>query len=165
MVVFRCTQRVLRRFRLQPSDTDGVSSGVLGDWYANLFNVGPYGYVLCQSERTLLPVILPARNESFPAEFGSTLAKVLHTLGVPAETVTQEAGAAHEIRIARTRSRHVLGAMNDFALHAQVYLSHARSDDPALEACLKLAEMPSKPIGYDSPGRLVLSLFRSPGVH
>ena len=55
--------------------------------------------------------------------------------------------------------------MNDFALHAQVYLSHARSDDPALEACLKLAEMPSKPIGYDSPGRLVMSLFRSPGVH
>ena len=165
MVVFRCTQRVLRRFRLQPSDTDVVSSGVLGDWYANLLDVGPYRYVLCQSERTLLPVILPARNESFPAEFGSTLAKVLHTLGVPAEAVTQEAGAAHEIRIARTRSRHVLGAMNDFALHAQVYLTHARSDDPALEACLKLAEMPSKPIGYDSPGRLVLSLFRSPGVH
>ena len=138
MVVFRCTQRVLRRFRLQPSDADVVSSGVLGDWYANLLNFGSQRYVLCQSERTLLPVILPARNESFPAEFSSTLQKVLRMLGVPREAVDQEASAANEIQIARTRSRQVLGAMNDFAFNAQVYLSHARSYDRALEACLRL---------------------------
>ena len=36
MVVFRCTQRVLRRFQLQTSDTPVASSGVSGDWYANL---------------------------------------------------------------------------------------------------------------------------------
>ena len=55
--------------------------------------------------------------------------------------------------------------MNDFAFNAQVYLSGAQDDDPALEACLILSEMPSKPIGYDSPGRLALSLFETPGLN
>lgn len=162
MVVFRCTQRVLRRFQLQTSDTPVASSGVLGDWYANLLNCGTQRYVLCQSERTLLPVILPARNESFPAQFGLSLQRVPDALGVPSRSVGPEISAANEIQIARTRSRHVLGTMNDFAFNAQVYLAHALSDDPALEAALKLAEMPSKPIGYDSPGSLALSLFHLP---
>ena len=165
MLVFRCTQRVVRRFRLKPSDTDVVSSGALGDWYANLLNFGPRRYVLCQSERTLLPVILPARNDLFPEAFGPTLEKVLQALGIPREAVDREVAAAGEVRIARTRSRQVLGAMNDFAYNAQVYLSYARGEDPALEVCLKLAEMPSKPIGYESPERLTLSLFRSPGLN
>ena len=69
MLVLRCTQRVLRRFQLKPIDSELVSSGVLGDWYANLLNLGSRRYVLCQSERALLPVIVPARNDSFPAEF------------------------------------------------------------------------------------------------
>ena len=139
-----------------------ASSGVLGDWYANLLNCGTQRYVLCQSERTLLPVILPARNESFPAQFGLSLQRVPDALGVPSRSVGPEISAANEIQIARTRSRHVLGTMNDCAFNAQVYLAHALSDDPALEAALKLAEMPSKPIGYDSPGSLALSLFHLP---
>ena len=154
MLVFRRTQRVLKRFRLTPIDPESASTGVLGDWYANLLNVGRQRYVLCQSERALLPVILPARNEAFPATFGRALRRVLLALGIPREAVAREVEAADEVHIARTRSRQVLGAMNDFAFIAELHLLHARHDDPALEACLKLAEMPSKPIGYDSPGRL-----------
>ena len=165
MLVLRCTQRVLRRFQLKPIDSERVSSGVLGDWYANLLNIGSRRFVLCQSERALLPVIVLARNDSFPAEFGPALLKVLRALGIPDELVAQEVAAAGEVQIARTRSRQVLGTMNDFAFNAQVYLSHAHTHDPVLEACLKLAEMPSKPIGYDSPRRLTISLFRSPGVN
>ncbi len=165
MLVFRCTQRVVRRFHLNPTDAEVVSSGMLGDWYANLLNFGPRRYVLCQSERTLLPVILPARNVLFPAGFGPTLGKILRALGVPHESVDREVAAAGEVKIARTRSRQVLGTMNDFAYNAQVYLSYAQGDDPALEVCLKLAEMPSKPIRYDSPGRLALSLFRLPDLN
>jgi hypothetical protein len=110
-------------------------------------------------------VIVPARNDSFPDEFGPTLLKVLRALGIPDESIAQEVSAAGEVQIARTHSRQVLGTMNDFAFNAQVYLSHAHTHDSVLEACLKLAEMPSKPIGYDSPGRLAISLFRSPGVN
>lgn len=63
------------------------------------------------------------------------------------------------------RSRQLLGMMNDVAYNGQVYLSYAESDDPVLEACLKLCEMPSKPIDYESPGRLAKSLFEAPGLN
>ena len=165
MTVVRCTQRVLKRFGLTAVDPPTASTGVLGDWYANLLNVGPARLVLCQSARSLLPVILPARNAAFPQKFGEALGRVLVALGVPAELVTREIAATQEIQVARTRSRQVLGAMNDFAFTACVYLEHARTEDPILETSLKLAEMPSRPIGMESPDRLTVSLFRSPRVN
>ena len=54
--------------------------------------------------------------------------------------------------------------MNDFAYSAQIYMSYARSADPTLDVCLKLAEMPSKPIGYEAPGKVATSLLRSSGL-
>ena len=36
LTVFRCTQRVLRRFKLTAIEPETASTGVLGDWYANL---------------------------------------------------------------------------------------------------------------------------------
>ena len=150
MTVFRCTQRVLRRFKLTAIEPESASTRVLGDWYANLLNIAPTRLVLCQSERSLLPVILPARNKDFPAEFGSALRRVLQALVIPVQLVNAEVSATKDVQFAKTRSRQVLGVMNDFACGAQ-YLAHSPSEDPVLETCLKLAETPSRPIGMDSP--------------
>ena len=165
MTVFRCTQRVLRRFKLTAIEPETTSTGVLGDWYANLLNFGPTRLVLCQSERSLLPVILPARNKSFPSEFGSALSRVLLALGIPVQQVNAEVLATRDIQFARTRSRQVLGVMNDYALSAHYFLARAGSDDPVLETCLKLAKTPTGPIGMDSPDRLTVSLFSSPHIN
>ena len=115
MTVFRCTQRVLRRFKLTAIEPETASTGVLGDLYANLLNFGPTRLVLCQSERSLLPVILPARNRDFPAEFGSALSRILLALGIPVQQVHAEVEATRDIQFAKTRSRQVLGVMNDCA--------------------------------------------------
>ena len=165
MTVFRCTQRVLRRFKLTAIEPETASTGVLGDLYANLLNFGPTRLVLCQSERSLLPVILPARNRDFPAEFGSALSRILLALGIPVQQVHAEVEATRDIQFAKTRSRQVLGVMNDCAFSAQVCLAHARSDDPILETCLRLADTPTGPIGMDSPDRLTVSLFSSPHIN
>jgi len=53
MLVFRCTHRVVKRFKLPIIDDAPASSGTLGDWYANLLNIGRSRLVLCQSERSL----------------------------------------------------------------------------------------------------------------
>ena len=165
MTVFRCTQRVLRRFKLTAIEPETASTGVLGDWYANLLNIGPTRLVLCVSERSLLPVILRARNEAFPAEFGNALRGVLVALGIPGQLVNAEVEATRDIQFAKTRSRQVLGVMNDFAFTAHYYRAHSRSEAPILETCLKLAETPSRPIGMDSPDRLTVSLFSSPHIN
>ena len=165
MTVFRCTQRVIKRFKLTPTEPETPSTGVLGDWYANLLNIGSIRLVLCQSERTLLPVILPARNADFPHKFGHALSKVLLALGIPEERVNAEVQATQDIQFAKTRSRQVLGVMNDFAFSAPVCLAHAWSNDPILEAFLKLADTPTGPIGMDSPSQLTVALFQMPAVN
>ncbi len=159
MLVFRCTHRVVKRFKLLIIDNAPTSSGTLGDWYANLLNIGRSRLVLCQSERSLLPVILPARNAAFPAAFGAALGAMLGELGVRHDLIEREVAAANDIVFSRPRSRKVLGAMNDFACNFEVYLAGAGGNDPALKACLRLAEMSSKPIGFESPNRFTRSLF------
>jgi len=158
MVLFRCTQRVLKRFRIEPLDQPPRSSGLLGDWYVNLLNAGPARFVLCLNERTLLPVILPARKSEFPAAFPATLQLILAALGIAPEPIEAEVEAVQEVVFGRTESRVVLGALNDFAFNARFYLA----TEPRLtttETALRLAEMPSKPIGYSSPDRAVQALF------
>lgn len=155
MITFRCTARTLKRFRLEPDDSPPEPSGVLGDWYVNLLNVGTQRLVLCVSERTLLPVILPARNSEFPGNFPAYLHIVLYESGVLAPLATREALGAFECVIARTDNRRVLGVMNDFTNMAKYY---PHFEDP-LETSLRLSKAPSKPIDYDSPAERTRELF------
>jgi hypothetical protein len=157
MITFRCTKRVIERFRLQPDDDPPASTGVLGDWYANLLNVGSQRFVLCASERTLLPVILPARKVSFPGSFGGFLRPVLEHLDIPEVLIVAELAAAEEVAFGQTRSRQVLGVMNDFAFMAQHVLGERGRS--VWEATLLLARTPSKPLGYDHPDRVAKALF------
>jgi len=165
MLVFRCTQRVITRFGLVPSETSPASSGLLGDWYANLLNVGRSRFVLCVSERTLLPVLMPARNDLFPSAFPSFLQPVLESLSLDSMRIEYELTLASEVTFARSRSRRVLGVMNDFAFHAGYLLSEAAPRLGPVEAALDLARMPSKPIGYDTPERVVRALFKGSSAH
>lgn len=45
MLVIRCTKQTVQRFKLTISDEPAASTGVLGDWYANLLNVGTSRWV------------------------------------------------------------------------------------------------------------------------
>lgn len=59
---FRCTQKLLDRLHVTPTLAPDPSDSVLGDWYANLIRVGRTQLVLAVSERTLLPVVLEAKD-------------------------------------------------------------------------------------------------------
>ena len=165
MVVLRCTQRVAKRFGLSLSDDAPSSGGLLGDWYANLLNVGHARFVLCLSARALLPVLLPARQSEFPGRFPDHLIRVLTQLGIRHDRIACEADLARTVLFARTRSRQVLGVMNDMSATAAVLL---QDDYPyeglsLLDTSLKLAETPVKPIDHDSPARVTQSLFAAAG--
>ena len=158
MVRLRCTQRVLDRFGLKPSPGAASSTTLLGDWYANLLNVGRARWVLCVSERSLLPVIVPARKADFPSTLPTTLRAVLVGLGVSLSAIDREAREMEPIEVDTTRSRRVLGVMNDFAMLAEIWLREGVSP---LNVAHKVAEMPSKPLDYDSPERVTQRLFAS----
>ena len=162
MYTLRCTKCALGRFRLQPHEGEARESDtVLGDWYADLLNVGRKRWVFCLSEHSLLPVVVPARRDEFPAGLPAAVAESLARLGVDEDARANELGAMMRHSIGRTRSRSVLGVLTDLAFAAEIGLRDGMSP---VELSLWLARTPIKPIGYGSPDELTVELFAACGV-
>jgi hypothetical protein len=152
----RATVKLLKRMKATPDPSPPPSTGRLGDWYANLLVVRPAHLVLCVSERTLLPVLVPARDISgLPERLALAVGDMLRAIGVPELEVLRELRHMVEWRIAKTAGRQVLGSMNDFAWMAEV---DPRETMSLLDRALLLAECPCTPI-KDNPCRATLGLF------
>jgi hypothetical protein len=122
-----------------------------------LLVVRPAHLVLCASERTLLPVLVPAKDiASLPTRLALAVGDMLRAIGVPEVEVRRELRHMVEWRIAKTASRRVLGSMNDFAWMAEV---DPRETMSLLDRALLLAESPCKPIGMQDPRRATVALF------
>lgn len=158
MIVFRCTQRLAKRLKVSLADNAFPSSGALGDWYSGPLNVGRSRYILCLSERTLLPVILPARKSEFPGRFADYLETVLRDLGNSGPRVDAELRAATGAVFAKTQSRSLVSTFNDFTFCAEPHLD---AGDSPLEASLRLSEMSSKAIGYGFPADVTREVLGS----
>jgi len=115
MLVLRCTRKLLRRLRETPVDIAPRSTTTLGDWYANVLFVHRQPIILAVSARTLLPVLVPARDSpSLGPRFAAALAEILVALGVPAHQIREEQRQMAPVVFAATSSRQILGTMNDF---------------------------------------------------
>jgi hypothetical protein len=163
VVVFRCTQKLLRRLEHEPA-RDGEaqrSSARLGDWYANVVVVQRQHLVLGVSGVTLLPVLVPAAPyKTMIARFAEGAGQVLRALKVEETKVLAEERAMHDCVVAPTNDRRVLGSMNDFIRMLDAYL-----DERSLtEVALRLAEAPCSPIGMKSPHNATLELFATPAL-
>jgi Uma2 family endonuclease len=68
MVILRCTRELLARVTRAPAEPAATSTTRLGDWYVALVRLGRRQYLLAISERTRLPVVVPARDARGMAE-------------------------------------------------------------------------------------------------
>jgi hypothetical protein len=139
---------------------DGARSTTkLGDWYATVLFWKPQ-LALFVNETTLLPVLVPlAPAATVLDRFPEDLANLLRALEVDRAFVDPELTAMRESRLAKTQSRSVLGAMNEFVRMAGYY----REDTPdfgLVELSLWLAEVPCGPLRsrHGSPDRELLAL-------
>jgi hypothetical protein len=157
MVTIRCTQKLLRRLR--PSSDTPASTTVLGDWYANVLFSRPQ-LVVCVSERTLLPVVLHAKElQTLVPRLSVAVGEVLLRLGVSPKLAQKEQDEMRTFAYGRTQNRRVLGSLNDFMSMLPHYLN-ARPEATLLEHSLHLAQTPCTPIGHSSPDRVTLELFQ-----
>ena len=62
MVSLRCTAKLLERLGISKPGEPPEPTAALGDWCANIIFTPQGHYVLCVSERSLLPVMLSARD-------------------------------------------------------------------------------------------------------
>ena len=163
MVNIRCTQKLLRR--LPVAADPAASTTVLGDWYVNILFSRPQQLVLCVSERSLLPVVLPAKEASTLAfRLAVAAGEILQRLGIAPTLVERELAEMHNFAYGPTRNRRVLGTVNDFMFMLSWRLQDW-SGQSLLEHSLHLAQSPCKPIGYGSPDVVTVALFQSARAH
>ena len=132
----------------------------LGDWYGNLFSVGRQQWAMFTSERSLLSVVMLAKEmQPLPESLANGLRGLLCALEVPEALIDEETARMQACVITTTASRSVLGSMNDFAFAAKLYLSESQPLS-LIEIQLRLAEVPMKPLGYRFPREVALDLLR-----
>lgn len=162
MVTLRCTQKLLRR--LDVTDRPAAPTTVLGDWYANILFSRPHQLVLCVSERSLLPVVLLAKQtQSLASRLAFAAGLILEKLGVAPSLIERELFEMRSFAYDRTQNRRVLGSLNDLMFQLSWYMHHSPAKS-LLEHSLHLAETPCSPIGMGSPDRVTVELFQSARV-
>jgi hypothetical protein len=155
----RCTSRLIKRLGPSLSTSSIEPTTRLGDWYANLIHVGRLQLVLGVSERTLLPVVVPAAPISaLVPRLRVGLAQVLGALRIPKEDIAMEDAAMESVAYGKTANRQVTGIMVDFARTLEFHVD----DTPSLlHLSLRLAETPCSPLFETtvSPDATTVALF------
>jgi hypothetical protein len=142
MVVVRCTRQLLMRLKYPDEDTSAESTTRLGGWYGTLIRCGRRHVLLFISERSRLPVLLRARDaDRLALAFPKAVSETLIGIGVPTAAIEQERSLMSPITIGPTRSRSLLGSLNEFAFLARADLVTRR--DRTLDAVAReLAQVP-----------------------
>ena len=159
MFAVRCTRKLLGRGSPKNLVTPVPPTTILGDWYANIIFTRPEQLIVCVSERTLLPVIVAAKDvKRLPERVATAAETILTAIGVPKEDVEAELAEMHAGYLAPTTNRRVLGSLNDFVFHFE----HGAGSVPELnmlERTLRLAKMPCGALAYAFPSEATLAAF------
>jgi hypothetical protein len=159
MYTLRCTAKLLKRLSHDGSGPDVEPTTALGDWYANVLNVGHSRFVLLTSERSLLSLVVPAKDLRLLAErLANALSALLKSAQADEALIASELREMEDHRIGKTRSKVVLGSMNDMAINVRTYLQ-LHPDWSLLEVEENLAIMPCGPIGMKGPGEFAARLL------
>lgn len=158
MVVLRCTTRLLSQLKSPPIAKPPKSTTRLGDWYAHLLILRPARLIICVSERTLLPVIIPAKEISkFPERLTAAVGDALRQMGIADQLVDSELEQMTSPVLSKTESRRVLGSLNDFVRLMEAFVG---SGMPLSEISKQLSQAPCSPLGMESPDRATPLLFK-----
>ena len=144
MVTLRATKKVLRHLP-KPSETAAPSDTALGDWYANRTVVDRTPLLILISARSLLPMVIRARDvRSLPERLPELVRSRLRRLdGVSARQADAEAAAMFPVAVGKTTDRSVLGVLVDSTRSVPFYVGPGSIDDAALRVLeQRLEEVP-----------------------
>lgn len=151
MYTLRCTRVLLDKLQHLTPPGEGEEpppTTALGDWYANRLNIGRHRLILCTNERTFLSVVVPAKDlPGLPGRLVTSLGRLLRRIGVPPAAIWAELQAMQEVRFGATRSRSVLGVMNEAV--EQVWAEFEFGDGPVVSLAdvgFRLSQVPWSPL-------------------
>lgn len=153
MNALRCTAKLRRRLRLGELPDPGSGNAALGDWYAHLLTVDRQPLVLAVSERSLLAVVLPARDlPNLPRHFLRAVRERLQRIGVDEAAIELELACLSPLAFGVTRNRSVLGSINDFVFQLKARAAHPLGRDWTHQSFEdELGEIPCSPLEYRYP--------------
>jgi hypothetical protein len=158
MMTLRCTRRLLKWLKIEPSERIAPATNALGDWFANLLFTRHHRLVFCINERSLLSVLVPVKGM---VDIESSLITAVHDLlvhlGFPAETVIQETNKMKPMQVGFTTSRVVLGSMNDMIFQSRFLLERHGQD--LLRVAELLADTPCSPLRQGYPIKVARELL------
>ena len=159
MFSFRCTRRLIDKLQVSAVVNPPQPTNRLGDWYGNILFIGHHRLIIFVSEQSLLPVIMPLREQKqLLPNFHLRLSELLLRLHVSEKAVSNELAEMRKASYALTSNRSVLGTMNDFAKNAGIYIQ-MHDDFNLLDLELWLAETPCGPKVYRYPNKLAPQLL------
>lgn len=133
----------------------------LGNWYADILFFYHRQVLLFVSDNSRLAVITPAKDiRSLVDHLARQLAIVLQHLGAQPKWIDAEIREMANVCIAPTRSRSVLGTMNDYKIQIEAMIQGSEDIGP-LEIALKLSRCPVGPLEYRSPDKVTIDLLKS----
>lgn len=164
MFAVRCTRKLLDRGAPKSLPVAMPPTTVLGDWYANIVFTRPEQMVVCISERTLLPVVVTAKDiKRLPERLAEATGRVLASIGVPSEDIEAELAEMSVGYLAATANRRVLGSLHDFIFHFE----HGTGSQVELgvhERTLRMARMPCAALEFAYPSETTLAAFQASRV-
>lgn len=146
MLVLRCTQDLLRRLGQTASTEVPESTTGLGEWYGKAFQAGRRRLALFIPEHTRLPIVLEgAELKRLPGTLAERLDRVLAALGADERARAEERARMSRAVFAKTRSRSIVGSLNEAVSMARTLLARGPSMT-LLELALDLSEVPLGPL-------------------
>ena len=163
MITLRCTKKLQQHLGVKPDPEDVEPTSALGDWYGNLvFMPKSWPLVLISNERTMLSVVM-RHDADVVAELKQRVIALLRRLEIPREAIERETFHFQQVRIGKTRSRRVLGSMNDAAFMAEAILSDSSRGPATLERVEdRLAENLYTMLNYTPPTDVARELLGAP---
>jgi hypothetical protein len=159
LLTLRCTQRLLQRLKRKPATDPPASTTRLGDWYGNLLYVHKKQLALFVSEKSLLPVLIPARElAELPAVLTSAFVELMGAMGAPRNAVEAEVGRMQELSFGPTANRSVLGSMNDMIFAVKFLLSRS-PEKRLIDLAIDLGKTPYSALKYQYPREVAVKLL------
>ncbi len=160
MLILRPTQKLAKRFKCTLAPTEASSTTRLGDWYCNFYQIGRAQVILSVSERSRLPVIVPAKDpKNFPTRLQNALRGLLRAITPIDPLIDAELAEMQEISYAKSANRSITGTLNDFGRALDYYDFEPSNPTACHDLSLLLAEVPCTPLDCQNPIAVTQAIF------
>jgi hypothetical protein len=163
MVTLRLTHKLQKLLDFELSEQHQPTTSQMGDWYANFVPTYSGDLIIFVNEKTLLSVAIPIwESDHLLLLFRLRVGNLLGMIGIQPKAIESELRHYDHIQFGKTRSRSVLGSMNDIAFQYQVIAEMAenKADLSLSKAEFQMSQMPCKPIDYKGPSDVVKELLK-----